>query len=1717
MNDFSNLTDEQRQLLAALLSEEDAYSVGESIPRRMLAGQAPLSSAQQRMWLSYRQSPSDASYNIQTALRISGQLDVSALKEALQQLVARHETLRTSFEMQGSEAVQIIHAPAVPELQELELSDPEMLRQFISEQALRPWDLSQWQSLRATLVTVSPNEYVLLLGMHHILSDGWSVGILYRELWQLYDNQISVVNCSLPALQINYADYAQWEQATHTQTEHAELVFWRSKLKDANYEVALPLDYDRQSVENGNAAIYSWTLPRGLAQSIQLQAQSSRCSTFAVCLAGFYLLLAELTGQRDLLLASPVANRDRAELESLIGYFANTVVLRAEWTPATNFNELVRQVHDYSLDVFEHQGFPFEQIVEDINPRRINGINPLTQIFFAFQKYALDETTVSGIRISEYEHGTRATRFDLECHVWETVQNGINATFIHPQFIKSDTIKQWAERWNNLLEQACAKPFEPVIAWTNKDPSVTQLINISDDYLPLGNLVRSQSSVKDALVHVAPRRIEIDYLSLEDLYPQEKPSAASIELPANTGIQKSRSNVPALISGGAIDFEKLPAQTLPQLLIHAAAQAPQSGCLFLPDELFISYPALLIKAKKIQTWLQQSGITPGSKLIFQLDSEQEVIQYLWGATFAGAIPVIQPIATLSQAQAAEPILAIWKLLEQPVVLVTSNTESYWISQSANRLNITAVDFEHISEASHPHTGQSDDIALFAHSSGSTGNPKGIPLSHRNLLVRAYAARDFTKIDQTTVMLNWMPLNHHAPISDWHLRGLAAAANLIYANTAQVLAEPVLWLDWLERYQVTDTWAPNFAYSLIIENLELDLYAERCWNLSKLKICLCAGEAIISDIMDKFEDLLVSSKLTRGVLQPAYGLTETASGITYHRTTPGNRVTRYQIEGERYPLVGCGSPIAGVSVRVVNEQGDLCQEDEVGFVHLHGACIFKGYFEIEDRNQERFKSDGWFDSGDFGFILDGQLFITGRAKAEIIVNGRNLSCEALEISIGALEDIRSGKVAVCTVRPTGSLKEQIAIFFVPVEAKFSSDLLRKLKRHVVQEFGIFPDYLIPIDSDAIPRTELGKIRHNILSKRFVDGAFDDILRAQAANTLTIPDSFYRRVWQRTPAPQSASGSLPIHLLADKSSISKNLIDILSQKGHRVHLLESCTQVPPDVLHLVDLSLFESATATHDPQRPDVVMEHLRQLLQKLAAVAPAKCYLTVVTREAQPTGRELQLCFDDAVVSGVIKSAAQEFSSWLYCRHIDLSQGSGNDLAHILAEEIEASEFVPEVAYRDHRRLTPQLKKVLLNKDSEHSTTVFDPEGFIVVSGGLGGMGRELAKRLRHHYGLRLLLLGRSELSKDGADFLSENPGLAYARVDISDSDTLKHIVSEYEKLWQMPMCGVLHLAGCGNWQEHIDHLDDNRIVNLNAHAWNEQFKAKIDGTHHLFELLHTRPEARFVAASSVLGILGGPSFSVYAAANSFLHAFCEAQHQSGHTRVNCLHWAPWQDVGMSRGQRPEQAMLAGYLSIDAEAGWHVFIASLLNNQHDLVIGLDPRHTNTGQGQSVTVFYTSDQPDRAAQELAVLERRVRFSKNCTLEFRHVSEIPANPSTLVAKSTDDFDSPEQKSIEAKLCSIFEQALRLKKIPLDDNFFELGAHSLLLATLETRIKKEVSDHLELLDLFRFPTIRQLSGYLAGSSRVPRNTLVTQRRVQASNRSELRQARSNHRKGLT
>ena len=1724
MNDLSSLSTEQRLLLEALLKEEGADPNSLlPIARRPHTHWAPLSSAQQRMWFAYRQAPDDPSYNIQIALRIKGEFNLTLLNEAIAILIRRHETLRTSFEERAGSVVQIIHEPYLPLIQCILSEDPIKLENFVKNEALRSWDLSQPKSLRSALLQCDHQEYVLLLGMHHILSDAWSVGILNRELWKVYQALLHDQEIEAENISIQYADFAYWENSLAAAEIENHRTFWKATLTDAIDYLELPLDHPRHHAQTQQAEMMSGSFSTSAVQAARQLAQNNRCSIFSILLSTFYLLLAEQTASQDILLASPVANRDRGEFESIIGYFSNTVVMRAEWSASESFLDFLKKTHINAVETLAHQGFPFERIVEDFNPQRMNGINPLVQIFFAFQQYELNAFTVDQLNISEFETATRSTRFDLESHVWETSTGGIDALFIYPPIFERASVTKWFTRWNELLVLACAKPNDPIDALLSIRRENHISTNESELFKRIETTLLQRPSINNVRVQVKSDDIEIEYLSPQDLYETNVINLAKeplLEAPFKNDLFNQRL---ALAKGGPLGPDVELIKTLPDLLIRAETLYPQSGCFFIATDQQITYGDLLAEAQRIQGYLEQQGMKSGDVLFFQLDSEQEVITFFWGAVFAGVIPLIQSPANPAQPQAYDQVISLWNLLERPLVLVTNNTSPAWKALSARTLNVQTINLHEQPRASCPHLAHPDDIAFFSQSSGTSGFPKGIPLTHKNLISRAIGARDLTGIDATRVMLSWQPLQHIGSISDWHIRGMAAGAKLIYGSTAEVLAQPLRWLDWIDKYRVSDTWAPNYAFTRILEELDRPEHQENRWDLSGLKLCLSAGESIVADILDQFEDRLASAGLKLGVLQPAFGMAETASGTTYHLPVIDQRVIRQKINHEYRSFVSCGTPIPGVSVRVVNDRDVLCNEGVIGHLQIQGTAVFSGYYKEEKFNSERFSPDQWLKTGDLGFILDGQLFITGRDKAEIIVNGKNISSESIEMHLGTLPGIRSGHVAICAVHPKDSAKERTCIFFTQDQADDSQEFLRKLSGSVVQHFGFIPDYLIPISADNIPRTSLGKIRRHVLTEKFNKGEFDGFLRKQSAFRNIIPDSFYQKIWNRHPLKHRIQDTLTIYLLSSGSACAELLEKKLLQNGHQARGIKHVDQIMETQCHLVDLTLYESITNSNDPTRSLYVVEHLREVLQALSMKTNVSCHFTLVTCLAQATGRESEVHFSDAVSRGMLKSASQDLAAWLKIRLIDIEQTNPALQMDHLLQEMEDTHFAEEVVYRNNRRFEPSIKRLSLNNRTKNPSLPFDKNGFILVSGGMGGIGRYLSTKLHDEFGLKILIVGRRSPDEIDQRILASRPNMAYAQVDISDHFTLERAVDAQEKIWNLPMNSVLHLAGTGNWLDHSSHIPEHRVTGLQSDSWLDQFNAKISGTINLFALIQQRPGSSFIAASSLIGIFGGPGFSVYAAANSFLQTFCQTQAQLGHPATYCLSWPSWLDTGMSVGQRPEMSASAGFLTMTPDIGWHIFLASLIQKKTDLIIGIDPHHIKSGRKKSIVAYYETNDQAAAAREIATIPELRWVNEKYSLDFKYVTQISTEAFSNETGTHVSADNRIEIDYQKKLKVIFQDILKIDRLSLDDNFFELGAHSLLMATIEARVIKEVSDQLELLDLFRFPTIRRLARYLISLNNNQDVTLTlnepssTQRNAHSSSRSQLRQARQKHRQGQT
>ncbi|MBV9774031.1 MAG: amino acid adenylation domain-containing protein, partial [Gemmatimonadetes bacterium] len=467
---IAQLSPEQRLAFQKLLRDRvrgrNGFREIVPVPR---TGPLPLSFAQQRLWLIDRLDPGTAAYNIPFALRLRGGLDVSVLRRALTEIVRRHETLRTVFAEVDGAAVQVVREPAPVPLPTVDLGGlPEAEREretlrLADGAALQSFDLERGPLLRCTLLREGEGSAVVLFALHHIISDGWSTGVLTREVSELYAAYSAGRPSPLPELRIQYADFAVWqrEQLSGERLE-AQLAYWRERLAGAPPTLELPTDHPRPLRQGTRASVVEVFVPTAVTAGLRALAQAERTTLFTVLLAGWQALLARWAGQDDVVVGSPVAGRDRVETEGLIGFFINTLVLRTDLSGTPDAGELVRRAHEAVLEARSHQEVPFERLVEELAPERSLQHTPIFQVLFALQNVDEGELRLGELEMETLPGADEVAKFDLGLNLGEGGGTLGGALSYRAELWEAATIERMVEHFRRLLAAMVARPERPV-------------------------------------------------------------------------------------------------------------------------------------------------------------------------------------------------------------------------------------------------------------------------------------------------------------------------------------------------------------------------------------------------------------------------------------------------------------------------------------------------------------------------------------------------------------------------------------------------------------------------------------------------------------------------------------------------------------------------------------------------------------------------------------------------------------------------------------------------------------------------------------------------------------------------------------------------------------------------------------------------------------------------------------------------------------------------------------------------------------------------------------------------------------------------------------------------------------------------------------------------------------------------------------------------------
>ncbi|MEP0858638.1 amino acid adenylation domain-containing protein [Trichocoleus sp. DQ-U1] len=925
-----------------------------------------LSFAQQRLWFLDQLVPNNAFYNVPAAVRLVGSLNLAALKEAFNEIVRRHEALRTTFVTVEGQPVQAIASTLTVPLPVIDLRSRSVsvgeaalkglgeleteARRITTQEAQRPFDLSKDPFLRVTLLRLDESEYVLLLVMHHIVSDGWSMGVLIRELAALYttfasckDDKFSASK-PLPELPIQYADFAHWQREwLQGEILETQLAYWRQQLEGISI-LNLPTDRPRPAVQSYRGATQLLQLPKSLSKALEALSQQEGVTLFMTLLAAFQTLLYRYTQQEDIAVGSPIANRNRSEIEGLIGFFVNSLVLRTNFDGNPTFRSLLSRVREVSLGAYAHQDLPFEKLVEELHPERNLNQNPLFQVVFALQNAPMSALELPDLTLSPLQFlDTETTRFDLEFHLWEQKENnglgvdsseGISGFVVYStDLFDAATINRMLGHFQILLEGIVANPEQRV------------------SKLPI---------LSEAELH----QLLVEWNNTQVSYPKD-------------------------------------------LFIHqlfeAQVEQNKDAIALVFEDKELTYQELNIRSNKLARYLQRLGV--GAEILVGLCVERSLEMII------GMLAILKAGGAYLPLDPSYPPERLNFMLKNAQVPVLLTREQYIerLNNQNSKIICLDKDWENISQESEDNPSSNvtaENLAYVIYTSGTTGKPKGVQIKHSGLLnlvfwhQQAFAVSPLDRVTQVAGCA--------FDACTWEILPYLSAGSSIYLTDDEIRRSPEKLRDFLISKSITISFLPT---SLVEKILLLDWY-----NNAALRVLLTGGDKLHQYPLAEYPFQLVNN----------YGPTEntvvTTSGIirVTKKEDPSNR--SYKGGQERSVDVAAsgnaiaptiGRPIANTQVYVLDKYLQPVPIGVAGELHIGGDGLARGYLNRPDLTAEKFISNPFsnqaearlYKTGDLvRYQLDGNIEFLGRLDEQVKIRG-------FRIELGEIEAVLSQHPAV----------------------------------------------------------------------------------------------------------------------------------------------------------------------------------------------------------------------------------------------------------------------------------------------------------------------------------------------------------------------------------------------------------------------------------------------------------------------------------------------------------------------------------------------------------------------------------------------------------------------------------------------------------------------------------------------------------------------------------
>ena len=824
------------------------------------------------------------------------------------------------------------------------------------------------------------------------------------------------------------------------------------------------------------------------------------------------------------------------------------------------------------------------------------------------------------------------------------------------------------------------------------------------------------------------------------------------------------------------------------------------------------------------------------------------------------------------------------------------------------------------------------------------------------------------------------------------------------------------------------------------------------------------------------------------MTPAFGMAELGSGVTYcpsaaeggmliehiSRRSLGGRIERLRSDDpDAVTLVDAGAPIPGVALRIVDELGATQPADTVGRLQVRGEPVFAGYYRNPTASAAAFTSDGWFDTGDLGYLAGGRLVLVGRTKDILIVNGANFTTSEIEAAVETAEGVAQGSAAIVPVlNRTGG--ESCGVFFAMASpAPELRAVLRNVRSIVSRHVGIDPEYLLPVEGGDIPRTSIGKVRRAALCADLLGGAWNNTLKRAdlaLANARTLPAIYHDVHWQaaepvaRRRSPQHAETIV----FTDRSGLAADFIG----RAAPTRVIDAADEWRPAIERAVDLVWF----ATQWP-RPGRGFGALLALLRGLAGQgATPRARLLVVSSSSQLCRPGERADPTKAALAALVRTAAGEMPD-IAMRHVDIREDDPR-ATDCLLRELDIAGSLPEVAWRDGVRHLRGLRRVSITGGA--AARQIPTRAVWVVLGGLGGVGLTLSEWLLTRHAGKLIICGRTDLDANTGAARRKRAGLAtlqgfgeavYLRGAVEDV-ALEQQIRDRLRREDRPIGGVIDLTA--NYRRILlADVAENEIADaVAARIASARLAAGLSGGG-----------AAAIGFSSIASTLGGPGLGPYAAACRAAEAawgnMAAEQPDGGSMSVA---WPLWEGTGIGQGVSPQSMRAAGGLSLSPERALNVLRAAFGSGRRHLIAGLDPGHPDVGAAviRSPMPVRRPVMASRVAPDMGPQLDEFGTPVVCAFVPLDAATEPGealvarieNPDGLVALGV----AP-RNDTERRMAALWAAVLRREVADVRANFFELGGQSLLLTQLASRIQDEFAVDIPLGSLFDHATIEGMA----------------------------------------